>query len=96
MTIIEVSGMTRRYGSGKTAFEAVKALDIRNSSPSLTSDPSAASAGSGPRRRLIAPIGVGRQSISSKRALIRTAPFSGAPVTDDATGSERTSRRSLR
>ncbi|OZE03104.1 multidrug ABC transporter ATP-binding protein [Rhodococcus sp. 05-2255-3B1] len=28
MTIIEVSGMTRRYGSGKTAFEAVKTLDL--------------------------------------------------------------------
>ncbi|MCX6490646.1 MAG: ABC transporter ATP-binding protein, partial [Rhodococcus sp.] len=28
MTIIDVDGMTRRYGSGKNAYEAVQALDL--------------------------------------------------------------------
>ncbi|MBY6708787.1 ABC transporter ATP-binding protein [Rhodococcus sp. BP-241] len=28
MTVIEVSGMTRRYGSGKTAYDAVRNLDL--------------------------------------------------------------------
>ncbi|GGG16342.1 multidrug ABC transporter ATP-binding protein [Rhodococcoides trifolii] len=29
MSIIDVSGMTRRYGSGKNAYEAVKSLDLQ-------------------------------------------------------------------